>query len=496
MRIAIAGISHEALNFSPISTRMKDLRVLRGREILDYPGVADMVHSLEIGSAAKLLKIEAVPILVARSLAPSGTIEESTYLPLREEILEGFRKAGELDGICLVLHGAMLVENIWSGETDLVRCIRAVVGNDIPIAARLDLHANLTEEFANKTDTWAGFRTAPHRDAQETLERTMSLLVRCIRSGLRPKPVFIRVPLLLQGEKATTQIDPMKSLIAMAREIEKQPGILNAEVLVGFGWADAPHSGANVAVVAESEAYLPKAREEARRLAQFMWDRRDDFTFDQEVAASVDEAIERALTAPESSVFIADSGDNPTAGATGDTPYFLSRLLVKDVPDAVFASIPDTEAARVCFEAGVGATVNLRLGGKMDTVHGAPVEVTGTVEHLYRPEEGMIEASMATVKVGGVRVIVTDLRKAFIYLDDLRKAGVEPLEHKMVVVKLGYLMPELRDAAPREILALSPGYADMDLTRLPYKYVSRPIFPLDRDFEWHPVITNVAGYGR
>jgi microcystin degradation protein MlrC len=368
-----------------------------------------------------------------------------------------------------------------------------VVGRDIPIAVRLDLHANLTEEFANKIDTWAGFRTAPHRDAQETLERALSLLVRCIRSGLRPKPVFIRVPLLLQGEKATTRIDPMKSLIAMAKEIEKQPGILNVEVLVGFGWADAPHAGANVAVIAESEEQLPKARNEARRLAQAMWDWREDFTFDQEVAPSVDEAIERALSAPESTVFVTDSGDNPTAGATGDTPYFLSRLLAKDVPDAVLASIPDEEAAQVCFEAGVGATVNLSLGGKMDTAHGDPVEVTGTVEHLYHPAEGVKEAAMATVKVDGVRVIVTDLRKAFIYLDDFRKAGVEPLEHKMVVVKLGYLMPELRDAAPREILALSPGYADMDLTRLPYKYVTRPIFPLDKDFEWHPVITNVWG---
>jgi microcystin degradation protein MlrC len=190
---------------------------------------------------------------------------------------------------------------------------------------------------------------------------------------------------------------------------------------------------------------------------------------------------------------VTDSGDNPTAGAPGDTPYFLSRLLEKDVPDAVFASMPDAEATRICFEAGEGATVSLSLGGKMDAAHGDPVELTGTVEHLYRPEKGVKEASMATVRVGGVHVIVTDLRKAFVYLDDFRKAGVEPLEHKMVVVKLGYLMPELRDAAPREILAFSPGYADMDLTRLPYKYVTRPVFPLDKDFEWQPVVTNMGG---
>jgi microcystin degradation protein MlrC len=496
MRIAIAGIGHEALTFSPLMTRMKDLQVMRGQDILDFPGVTDLLQTLKTADLMPAGDIEPVPILVAHSLAPSGVIEEATYLALREELLQGFRDAGHLDGICLVLHGAMLVENIWSGETDLVRCIRAIVGNEIPIAARLDLHANLTDEFASKTDIWAGFRTAPHRDVQETLERALSLLVHTIRSGLRPKPVFIRVPLLLQGEKATTAVEPMKSLLAIAQEIEDQPGILNAEVLVGFGWADAPHAAANIAVIAESEEHLPAARDHARRLAQAMWDRREEFTFDQEVAPSIDEAIDRARAAPESTVFLTDSGDNPTAGATGDTTGFLSRLLNRQVPDAIFASIPDEAAAQTCFQAGTGATVSLSLGGKMDTLHGDPVQVTGSVEHLYHPAKGVTEAAMATVQVDGVHIIVTDIRKAFTTLDDFRKAGIEPLQHKIVVVKLGYLMPELRDAAPREILALSPGYADMDLTRLPYKYVTRPIFPLDTDFEWHPVITNVAGYGK
>lgn len=489
MRIALAGISHEALNFSPILARMKDFQVMRGQDILDCSGVTDFLQTQKTSELLSA-EIKPVPLLVARSLTPSGPVEEGTYLQLRTEILDGLRSAGHLDGICLVLHGAMIVENIWSGETDLVRSIRAVVGDEIPIAARLDLHANLTEEFAHRVDTWAGFRTAPHRDVQETLERTLTLLARIIRSGGRGHPAFIRVPMLLQGEKATTSVDPMKSLLAMARKIEEQPGILNAEVLVGFGWADAPHSGVNVAVVAEDQDHLPLARVEARRLAQEAWDRREDFTFDQEVADSIDQAIDRALAAPEASVFISDSGDNPTAGGTGDTTAFLSRLLDRQVPDAVLAGIPDEIAARSCFEAGVGAEVHLTLGARMDTVHGDPIEVIGTVEHLCPAREGVQEAAMATLRVGGVRVIVSDLRMAFIGLDDLRKAGIEPLEHKIVVVKLGYLMPELRDAAPREILALSPGYTDMNLNRLPYRYVTRPIFPLDRDFAWNPAIPN------
>lgn len=489
MRVAIAGVSHEALNFSPILARMKDFQVMRGQDILHCAGVTDFFQTLKT-SELMPAEIEPVPLLVARSLAPSGLVEEGTYLQLRAEILDGLRSAGHLDGICLVLHGAMLVENIWSGETDLVRSIRAVVGDEIPIAARLDLHANLTQEFANGVDTWAGFRTAPHRDAQETLVRALTLLTRVIRSGGRGHPAFIRVPLLLQGEKATTSVDPMKSLLVMARKIEEQPGILNAEVLVGFGWADAPHSGANVAVIAEDRDHLPLARAEVRRLAQAVWDRREDFTFDQEVADSVDEAIDRALAAPEPSVFISDSGDNPTAGATGDATAFLSRLLDRQVPDAVFASIPDEICARSCFEAGVGAEVNLTLGAKMDTLHGNPIKIIGTVEHLHPAREGIQEAALATLRVGGVRIIVSDLRTAFVCLDDFGKAGIEPLKHKIVVVKLGYLMPELRDVAPREILALSQGYADMNLNRLPYRYVTRPIFPLDRDFAWNPAITN------
>ncbi|MCY4092348.1 MAG: M81 family metallopeptidase [Caldilineaceae bacterium] len=506
MRIAIAGISHESLNFSPVSVSLEEFRVWRGEELLQADsqfapyesGVSGKgKYSPSYATLAEMMQdlgVEAAPILHANALAPSGVVQERAYLQLRDEIVAGIRQAGHLDGVCLILHGALLVENIWSGETDLVRSIRAVVGQDVPIAARLDLHGNLTEEFANKTDIWTVYRTAPHRDAAQTLERAMTLLVRSIREGLRPRPAFVRVPLLLPGEISTTDVEPMKSLLARVGEIERQAGILTAEILVGFAWADAAHASSSVAVIAEDEAHLPHARHEVKRLAQAMWDERHNFTFDQEVAASADEAIDLALAAEEGTVFIADSGDNPTAGTPGDVTHFLARLLAKQTPDAIFAGIPDGTAARACFEQGVGATVSLRLGGKLDSEHGGPLDVTGVVEHLYRPEGDGKEAAIATLGVDGVRVLISDRRNYYSALDDFRRAGVEPLEHKIVVVKLGYLMPELRDAAPREILALTPGYSDMDLTRLPYRQVTRPVFPLDKGFEWRPMISNVAGY--
>ena len=487
MRIAIGGITNEALGSSPLMTRMQDFHILRGQELLNAP-------SYGLAETARRLDIELVPLLSATHVAPSGTVEEAAYVQLRGELLDGLRRAGSVDGVCLLLHGAMLVENIWSGDTDLVREVRALVGNDIPISVRLDLHANLDEEFANKSDIWTGFRTAPHRDARETLDRALALLASSIREGWRPRAAFVRVPLLLQGEKATTDVEPMRSHMAAARAIEQRPGILNAEVFVGFGWADSPHASSSVAVIARDEAYLADARRYALELAQAMWDRRDEFTFDQEVAESVDAAIELGLAAGESCVFVTDSGDNPTACTPGDSTYFLSRLLSRQVPDAILASIPDAEATRVCFEAGLGATVQVSLGGKWDSLQTGPLELTGTVTHLHPGDPAAADSPMATLKVGGVHVIITGMRKAFVSLDNFRDAGLEALDHKLVVVKLGYLMPALRDAAPREIMALSPGYADMQLERLPFRYVTRPIFPLDRDFAWQARVSNVAGY--
>jgi microcystin degradation protein MlrC len=484
-RIAIAGITHESLGSSPLGTRLDDFRVLRGDELLrDRDG---------LGQLADELGVEVLPILAATHIAPGGTVELDAYLALRDEIIRGLIALDHLDGVCLLLHGAMLVEHMWSGEADLVRAIRAAIGREVLIAARLDLHANICEDFANRTDIWTAFRTAPHRDATETSRRAVRLLVRAVQSGKRPRPVFVRVPLLLQGEKATTDVEPMRTLEAMAREMEQSAGILNAEVLVGFGWADAPHASSSVAVMAESEADLPRARHHALSLAHSMWRRRDEFTFDQQVVATVDDALDIALAAPEASVWLTDCGDNPTAGTPGDSTFFLKRLLERGIGDAVFASIPDHAAWRSCVSAGAGASVDLELGARWDSTHAGPIAVQGVVEHLFEGNLERGDSPMATVNINGVRVIVTGLRKAMTTLDDFRRAGVDPLRHKIVVVKLGYLMPELRDAAPREIMVLTPGYSDMQLERLPYRFATRPIFPLDRDFAWRPQVTNVAG---
>jgi len=483
VRIAIAGLAHEALTFFPESTRMDDFDFWEGEEILDYPGIPGLAEELDI---------DLVPVLIAQTRSPGGCVEQATYQTLQDRIVDGIVHAGEMDGICLVLHGALLVDDISSGETDLVRAIRRRVGGKVRIAGRLDLHAILTDEFVRTVDIWTGYRTAPHRDIPDTLRRAMTLLVRSLRGGSQPCAAFVRLPLLLPGEQATTDVEPMRSLLEMSSGVAQQPGILTSEVLVGFGWADAPHSGSSVSVIAEDSQHLTTAIRAAEELAAAMWARRAEFNIPWEVAASIDEAIDRSLAASESTVFATDSGDNPTAGAAGDSPGFLARLIEREVPDAVFAAIPDADVYRQCVEVGVGGTLTVRLGGKIDTEHGEPVLVTAIVEHVHRPAPNTRDVGVASLRAGGVRIVVSELRKMFIRLDDFLTAGINPLDHKLVVVKLGYLFPELRAIAPREILTLSPGYADMDLTRLPFRHVSRPIYPLDGDVQWTPSVVTSA----
>src|SRR5262249_16548209 len=197
MRIAVAGLAHEALTFCPAPTVMADFDMWVGDEVLEFPGMDGLAEELDL---------EIVPVLIANSRSPGGCVEEATFAELRDRIVEGIVAAGAIDGVCLVLHGALLVEDGRSGEAELLRRIRRRSGDEVLIAARLDLHAILSDEFVEHIDIWTGYRTAPHRDIPETLRRAMRLLARAIRAGHKPRAAFVRPPLPLPAAQAATHL--------------------------------------------------------------------------------------------------------------------------------------------------------------------------------------------------------------------------------------------------------------------------------------------------
>ncbi len=221
---------------------------------------------------------------------------------------------------------------------------------------------------------------------------------------MRPQAVMIKVPLLLPGEFAITEIEPARSLYRMLDEIDMVPGILDSSLLIGYAWADSPHASVSVIVVAEQDR-TPALRH-AARLATAVWKRRADFQPESELLG-IDQAIALARSIPEHPVFLSDAGDNVTAGGAGDIPLFIERLLAAEVSDAVVAGICDPDAVAQCVAAGVGGTVTAALGGKLDPVHGSPLLVTGMVTYLDPAEH----PSSAVLRIGGVEIILTTDRR-------------------------------------------------------------------------------------
>ncbi|GAG60505.1 unnamed protein product [marine sediment metagenome] len=265
-------------------------------------------------------------------------------------------------------------------------------------------------------------------------------------------------------------------------EIARMEGLMDASIFVGMAWTDVERAGMSVQVVAQDAQYLQKAHEQAEELANAIWVQRNKLQFDVETA-TIDDAIEMALESQDSTVFITDSGDNITAGAAGDGTLVLERLLALHVSDAVLAGIVDPEAVQLCVKAGVGAEVELTVGGKIDYVFSKPLSISGTVLSLPMGEPDS-EKPDAVLQVDDITLVLLSGHRAFTDPVHFQAVDIDPLAFKIVVVKEGYLFQGLRDIAPKAIMALTPGFANQILENLEYINVRRPIFPLDPDMQW------------
>ncbi|RLE79274.1 MAG: hypothetical protein DRJ51_08055, partial [Thermoprotei archaeon] len=344
------------------------------------------------------------------------------------------------------------------------------------IAASLDLHGNIPVELTNLTDILVAYRTAPHVDVEETRLKAARLLVKCLKRGIETTQAIVKPPLLLPGEYFVTLTEPAASLMRELDVIDRVQDILISSLLVGCAWTDTPYSTPSVIVVAEKRG-RERALEESKRLALEIWKRRKEFKPDVEYGEP-DEILDNALKQRVKPIVISDSGDNVTAGAGGDIPLMLEKLLERDIKRALVAGIYDEEAVENCKEAGINSEVKLSIGGKVDRVNGYPLQVKGRVLALTEKE--------VLLRVKGVDVIVAAERRAYTELKDYERLNVRPQDYEIVVVKVGYLFSDIRNLAAKAYMALTPGFTTLKIENLPYKNVIRPIYPLDKDFTWHP----------
>lgn len=473
-RIGIGGIAIESSTFSPLPSTLEDFWIVRGGELIErYPFMPDWNFR---GRG----DIEWLPCLHAKAI-PGGPVMHDDYIVLKQELLDRIQAVLPLDGFYLDIHGAMNVLGMDDAEADLAAAIRALVGPACLISAGMDLHGNVSARLVALVDIFTAYRLAPHDDYLETREKACALLLHCLDHQIRPLRAWVRIPVILPGERTSTLVEPGKSVYASLQESDPVPGILDASLWVGYVWADEPRSSATVVVTGTNAANV---RREAEKIANRYWATRHAFDF---VAppGSADWCIDQAVAFAGNAIFISDSGDNPTAGGVGDVPYFVSRLLANPLLasgqlSAIYASITDAAAVAACRAAGVGCEVEIWLGGKLDSVHAQPLCVRGTVVTLFAGDP--VGGEIAVLRSGGVNIIITNRRKPYHFVQEMQNLGLEPAAHKITAVKIGYLEPDLRRAARHALLALTPGAVNQDIPSLDYQRVVRPIYPLDPEF--------------
>ncbi len=278
MRIAIGGISHETSTFAKTPTTLADFAdgfgCYRGPEILRrFRGANICTGGFIEGSERHGFEI--VPLLWGFPY-PSGLIAAADYAALKAEFLQRLRDAqagGGVDGVLLDLHGAMVVEGIDDGDADVVAAVRDVVGPDCPIVVTFDLHGNHSARRVAAANAIVGFDTYPHVDMAERGREAAELLVATIRGSIKPVMAFKPIPLFWSAPCQITAHPPMNEVMDLVHAMEKRPGVLAITVATGFQWADVPHMGASVIVVADGDRVL--AEKTADELTAWIWERRE-----------------------------------------------------------------------------------------------------------------------------------------------------------------------------------------------------------------------------
>ncbi|HTO09873.1 MAG TPA: M81 family metallopeptidase, partial [Myxococcota bacterium] len=435
MRVALASFQHETNTYCPEPTRFADFRVTRGGELLRRAkGTRTALGGLATG--LEEIGAERVPLLAAGA-QPSGTIEAGAWARLCAELELALARAGPVDALALALHGAAVAEGCDDPEGELCARLRARIGPDVPFVATFDLHGNVSQAMADALDLPFPCRAYPHVDTWERGVAAARALRPLAARAVRPVTRVERLPLLVPP--TPTGAGPGAAIRARFAEAARRTGLLACEFFHGFPWADTPLAGAAVAVVADADPEL--AQDAARELARYVWDLRESL---RPVTLSCVEAVERALGLPGRPIVVAEAGDNPGGGAPGDGTHLLRALLDADPEGACFGFIADPEVARAAHAAGIGAKLDVSLGGKRDRLHGEPLraraEVTALSHGRVSPRAMLagVELNlgpMARLRIGRVDVLVSSRSQQVFDPEVFRMHGIDVRRAKLVALK-------------------------------------------------------------
>jgi len=487
MHIYLAALAHETNSFSPIPTTLRSFE----EGILVRAGAGEEAQALAHGfpGFGFLLDVaqehgERVTQGLCAWAQPGGPVARGVYEALRDELLQELAAAGPVDAVFLVLHGAMIAQGYPDCEGDLLERVRAVVGPNVPVGALLDLHATVTPRMAASGAVLVACKEYPHTDYLARTRELHAILANMHEGRCRPDVLLRRVPML--GLFGTGEA-PMRALLRQVVDMEAEPGILSISLIHGFPWSDTADTGGAVLVVFE-EGARDRADAIAARLAQDFYALRH---LGVRSMLALEDAVDAALApGKEGLVVMADSSDNPGGGAACDSTFVLRALLERGARDVALGMLWDPLAVQLAMDAGVGAELLLRVGGKVGPGSGRAVDLLATVTAVRRDARQHGLAGKYTESLGdavaihadGIDIVLNTRRQQVFSPECFTELGIDLSDKRLVVVKSTRHFRAWFDTIAAETLICdAPGALHSDLARLPYQHLQRPMWPLDEE---------------
>ena len=420
------------------------------------------------------------------SAQPSGITTRLAYETLRDELLADLRAAMPVDLVLLGLHGAMVADGYDDCEGDLLARVRRIVGPTVVVGAELDPHNHLSAAMVAHADLLISFKHYPHTDV---LERAFELVDLCAAQVAgRSLPVASVVDCGMVAVLHTTR-EPALGFVARLQAMEGQGGVLSISVTHGFPWGDVPDMGTKLLVYTDAKpAGIAAARKTGDALALRLGAELVALRETLETPwLDIDAALDQALLAKPGLVVLADSADNPGGGAAGDSTFLLRRLVERGIGPAALGPLWDPGAVRIAVDAGVGARLMLRLGGKVSALSGDPIDLDCTVK-AWVPDMTMSGLAGSTVPLGdcalveaqGIQIVLITRRSQAMGVDLFSQLGCDLAQQRLLVLKSSqHFRAAFAPLAVQVLYVSAPGSVARALQLLTYRKVTRPKWPID-----------------
>lgn len=482
MKVFIACLGTETNTFSPIPTGEENFA-----ETMLFHGDATKREPLAFSAPLHAWRrlTEERQGQVAESIAafaqPAGRTLKRVYESYRGELLDDLKKALPVDIVLLNMHGAMVAEGYDDCEGDLLSKVRAIVGPKTIIGGELDLHCHITQTMIDAADVLITFKEYPHTD---TVERAEELFRICEDAAAgRVKPVM-SVHDMRMINMWRTRIEPVKGFVAKMQSLEGKDDVLSVSFGHGFAWGDVADVGAKMLVVTDDNA--EKGMALAKDLAKDVWQMRDATPIP---AMSTDEALDKALAVAGGPVVLTDMADNAGGGAPADSTYVLKRILERGIPNVASGLYWDPVSVRFCVEAGVGASFDLRIGGKVGTASGLPVDLPITVRAIrhdmvqtFGPSKNPMGTAVWVSSANDLDLVLMSIRTQTFHPDAFEQLGLDLSKKKLVIVKSSnHFYAGFQPIAKEIFWIMSEGAIAPTFAAIPYTKLAKPYWPKVED---------------